>query len=76
MRLSKRDIGKLLLVEFHDHATGRKAIASRAVGWLVGYDHRSLCLRHWDTPDDCDVDNSDAEDAIDRKAIDEIHRLA
>lgn len=79
-RLSKKDLGRFVVVEAWDHSeTGGDdagAVLIQVIGKLVRYDRRVMVIRSWDAPYEHDVGNARHDQAILRSAIQEVAWLA
>ena len=75
MRIRKRDIGRLFVVMFDDHAQGTgHTVYTEAAGWLLRADRKQIILRPWRTPHD-ELSNGATDDyAILRSTIESIER--
>jgi len=75
IRLRKSDLGKPIMVRFHDHATGLDhPVEFRAYGELSGFDRGCVCIRSWAT-DEKGINTDDTDAVIVRKTIIEMRRL-
>lgn len=48
MRISKKHIGKPVILEFDDHATFSQTIRCRAIGWISEVTSDKIVLVWWD----------------------------
>ena len=69
MKLTKRDIGRLIVVEYLDHACGSDVPAVvQEAGWLGKVDRKYIVLQSNRTPGQ-DFDNSSANQTILKSTI-------
>ena len=75
MRLLKKHLGRVVGVQFYDHAQGcERAVFCEAWGKLLGFNRRAIHIRCWDCPRDKDIETTDFH--ILRKTIESLTFLA
>lgn len=59
MRVRRRLLGKLVLVNFRDHARGSTTLLDcRVVGWLTAIEHTHLVVTPWETDGQADLEEA------------------